>query len=292
MEIIYNKKEIQTLIQDLHNLTGATVSFYDANLKILEYSRRKTSQYNYCDFIQNDPRLSNACQLSDELHFSTSNSTNQPYYIYTCHAGLIEIIVPIYDNTIKLGTIIIGKLRDKEMIYSSPAKIKKFIKTKKLNPELLEYYNTQPCLSHEEIQSLINVASSAFQNIVSKQLIKNKTDILFNEIIQYINQNIKEQITVEMLCKRFATNKNSLYKIFKDNSGKTITDYITHQRINHAAHLLTTTNLPITEIAFSVGYCECNYFTSVFKKRMRQSPLKYRKRFMLSSMLNLPNKTT
>lgn len=285
MELFYNKQEVQTLIQDLHNLTGATVTFYDSDLKTLEYSRRKTSKCNYCSFIQKDSRLANACQLSDELHFATSNTAEQ-YYIYTCHAGLIEIIVPIYDNNIKLGTIIIGKLRDKEMKFSSPQRIKKFIKTHKLDSKLLDYYYSQPCLSHEEIKSLINIALSVFQNIVNKQLIKNKTDILFNEITTYISQNINESITIEMLCKRFATNKNTLYKVFKNNSGKTVMDYIIHQRINHAAHLLSTTNLPIKEIAFMVGFSECNYFMSVFKKIIHLSPLKYRKKFLPNSTLS------
>ncbi len=283
MEITYNQQEIQTILQDIYNLTGAKVSFYSANFKILESSLRKCSEYSYCDFIQNDPRLANNCRLSDELHLAKANNA-QPYYIYTCHAGLIEIIIPIYDKNVRLGTIIVGTLRDKEMVYSSPEQIKKYIKTKKLKPELLNYYYKQPCLSHEEIRSLINLASAAFQNVVTKQLIQNKTDILFPKIVKYIEENINETITIEILCKKFSTNKNYLYKIFKTNSGKTVVEYITHQRINHAAYLLATTSLPITEIAFNVGYAESNYFTSVFKKLMHESPLKYRKNFLTRSI--------
>ena len=47
-------------------------------------------------------------------------------------------------------------------------------------------------------------------------------------------------------------------------------------RINRAVNLLTETDLPISEISELLGFCSHNYFIRVFKKHMKQSPLKFR----------------
>lgn len=276
MNIIYDKTELQKLLNDLHSLVGVAITFYDTNNNVLFYANYTNNDDMYCISIRNNPHTCNDCKLSDSLHFSSSREI-QPYYMYTCHAGLIEIIMPLYYNNIKIGSLIIGKIRDREMIFSSPKFVENYIKKNKLDKALLKYYNQYPCLSHKEIQALINIINLSIQQLINEHSFKLSLPNVFIELTNYINDNLNKKITVPLLCKQFGINKNYLYKLFSTHYNMTVLEYINYSKINRAKTLLLETTLSISEIASKVGFFEYNYFISCFKKIMKISPLKYRK---------------
>ncbi|MNE99308.1 HTH-type transcriptional activator RhaR [compost metagenome] len=57
----------------------------------------------------------------------------------------------------------------------------------------------------------------------------------------------------------------------------TISDYLMEFRLSKAVELLEFTDISISEIAESVGFSSQNYFIISFKKKMKLSPLAYRK---------------
>jgi YesN/AraC family two-component response regulator len=65
--------------------------------------------------------------------------------------------------------------------------------------------------------------------------------------------------------------------LFKEVTGKSITEFISTIRIERAKELLTSTNNPIRDIGESVGYADQNYFSRCFKRIEGCSPMKYRK---------------
>ena len=66
-------------------------------------------------------------------------------------------------------------------------------------------------------------------------------------------------------------------KMFKESIGKTPIDYINGMRVNAAMELLCNTEMSMTEIADTIGFCNPNYFHKIFKQYMETSPLAYRK---------------
>ena len=65
--------------------------------------------------------------------------------------------------------------------------------------------------------------------------------------------------------------------LFNREMGKSIREYINELRIRDAKVLLKTTNLTVTDIAFTVGFNSSNYFAELFKKKEGLSPLQYKK---------------
>ncbi len=61
-------------------------------------------------------------------------------------------------------------------------------------------------------------------------------------------------------------------------TGRTFSEILQEKRCTVSARLLTETNMPISEIIYSVGYENESFFRRIFQKRYGQSPLKYRKR--------------
>ena len=73
--------------------------------------------------------------------------------------------------------------------------------------------------------------------------------------------------------------ESSLLATFKEATGQSPIDYLIHLRIQHAAEQLYHGARSISEVAYSVGFEDSNYFSRQFRKTMQTSPREYRRRF-------------
>jgi AraC-like DNA-binding protein len=67
-----------------------------------------------------------------------------------------------------------------------------------------------------------------------------------------------------------------LQRLFKQKTGLHVRDLIGEHRLQKAAHLLRSSELPIKEIAYSIGYEHHSSFVRAFQRRFAQSPKYYR----------------
>ena len=97
------------------------------------------------------------------------------------------------------------------------------------------------------------------------------------EMISYIQQNFKEKISLKEFGELFHLSEKYISRYFKEHFHITLSQYITHLRLEHAKQLLQDTDTPVTEIAMQSGYQNVSYFIRSFKKTYGVSPLKYKK---------------
>lgn len=95
----------------------------------------------------------------------------------------------------------------------------------------------------------------------------------------YIEDHIREKIYVEELAALIHVNDQYLMRIFKRDTGKSLTEYITERRIHIASNLLKDSGYTINFIADCVGCENYSYFTKIFKKYTGFTPREYRNQF-------------
>jgi len=93
----------------------------------------------------------------------------------------------------------------------------------------------------------------------------------------YLDEHFPEKITLDQLAERFFINKFYLTRVFKEQFGVSVNDYLLQVRITRAKQLLRFTDAPIQEIAHECGLNDANYFTRVFRRAEGQPPGTYRK---------------
>ncbi|WP_186328752.1 response regulator [Bacillus sp. X1(2014)] len=99
-----------------------------------------------------------------------------------------------------------------------------------------------------------------------------------NIVKQYIRNHLGEQrLTREEIANYVYLNPDYLTRLFKKQTGVSISEYLQQQRIEYAKELLAGTNLPVSEVALSVGYSNFSYFSTIFKKATEFNPMEYRK---------------
>jgi AraC-like DNA-binding protein len=96
-------------------------------------------------------------------------------------------------------------------------------------------------------------------------------------IINYIENNLEHQISLDILEKEFYINGSYLSRLFKKNTGMNLSSYIMHKRIARAQELLLT-GLNVNEACYYSGFNNYFHFLKVFKKTTGVSPLQYKKR--------------
>lgn len=98
-----------------------------------------------------------------------------------------------------------------------------------------------------------------------------------NTILDYISKHYQDRITTSELAKLCFISEGHLCRLFKNNIGKSVTQYINEFRIEKATIMLINTHESITNIAAEVGFEDMNYFSRTFKRIKKESPTDFRK---------------
>lgn len=101
------------------------------------------------------------------------------------------------------------------------------------------------------------------------------------ELINYIEKNYFEDITLESLSQQFKINRYKLSRQFKIHTGINMVKYINKVRISHSKEMLANTNQKITNIAGKIGFNNTTHFNRVFKEEVGYSPSEYRTKYRL-----------
>lgn len=99
---------------------------------------------------------------------------------------------------------------------------------------------------------------------------------LVRQTRDYILSHIGIPITTDMLSKELGMNRTYLCKLFTEETGFTINQYVTQVKMEEARRLMDITKKPIAEIAEYLGYSTQSYFQKVFKHRLGVTPGEYR----------------
>ena len=104
-----------------------------------------------------------------------------------------------------------------------------------------------------------------------------KSDPRIQALVDYITLHPDSNLTREEMCKMCDVSESTLRRLFKTYMGKSIYEFTKETKILYASHLLMTTNVPISEIGYKVGYETPSYFTKTFREVFGISPQEYRK---------------
>lgn len=95
---------------------------------------------------------------------------------------------------------------------------------------------------------------------------------MVRDAVIYIMTNYPFNISVDTIANGVNTSRHHLMRVFKKETGSTITDFVTQYRINIAMELLKNGKQTVSQVAEQVGYSDVNYFSKVFKKIIGQTP--------------------
>ena len=129
------------------------------------------------------------------------------------------------------------------------------------------------------IRQVADLHHEMAKDFTGKMVLQKKSAILSKPVMQcvdYIYSHIKERITIATLAEYTGLSENYLSRVFKQNLGISISDYIREKKIEQATHLLRYSDKPIIDIANYLSFSSQSHFIQVFETYTGLTPKKYR----------------
>lgn len=99
---------------------------------------------------------------------------------------------------------------------------------------------------------------------------------IYSGIVEYMQNNVCENISVDDLCHVFGVSRTTLKMIFSKYTQSGVMKYFLLMKINQSKELLAQ-GLQVREVAEKLSFSSQNYFCSAFKRETGLTPLEYKK---------------
>jgi AraC-like DNA-binding protein len=105
-------------------------------------------------------------------------------------------------------------------------------------------------------------------------------------IMAWVERHYSEKFSLDRLAEEMGLSRSYTSRLFRQQTGGSLHEYLLSRRIKRACELLRTTALPVEAIAAAVGFRDVTWFITSFKKMMNITPLQYRKNITLCEKTN------
>lgn len=126
-------------------------------------------------------------------------------------------------------------------------------------------------------EDIINTIINLIILKISSSSKQKDTETIFLDIVQYIDLHFQEDMDLKQLSVNFGYSYDYLRHKFKDITGASLQNYIIRKRINYSKNMLKDSSLPISLIATNCGFNSIAYFSAMFRRYTKLTPLQYRK---------------
>ncbi len=225
----------------------------------------KTGGINYLEFPKGVNLKVNVIQIVRK-QFLKKRTTN----ISTLNKKLYEIFVDTdHENRYRhYGTLNLKMADHVKRLWN--IKTKGMVRI--LNIEAIVYeILTLHIQQHNKLQQGIPLPTS---------LIKSEL-VTIRKLAQTILKNPSKDYSLEYLATESGLSQAKLQDGFKFLFKRTVTEYIRHVRLEVARDLITTTDLNISQIVYTIGFTSRSYFSKIFKEKYGITPNEFKKQLVV-----------
>ena len=275
MNLQLDALQVEELMKSFYMLSGIRSVLFGTDFK--EITSYPKESCGFCKLMKSCPKTRRKCNYADRRSFEKCEKENG-LVLYKCHAGLVEAVMPLYENKNIIGYLMFGQITD------NPDKTELYSKTTEweekcgLDREALELgIESITYKSESHIRAAAKIMEACTYYMILQELILPDSSKVLEGAKAYIECHLGENIEIENMCRELQVGRTKLYEIFRDEVKMGVSKYILHRRMHRAKKLLKSTDMSVDKIAESVGFADYNYFSRVFKKTYGKSPKSYRK---------------
>ena len=263
MNVSIDSGKLLPLIKAFYELSGMKIAIYDNDFcEVLTYpehsSRFCETVWECCGRERCDKFTADMCR---------KNAGDKKTIVYTCHAGLTEVISPLREKDTVFGYAICGQVTnqpDRKMFVDDVLeRCRDFGIEEKTVKELLqdiEYW------SDSRIEATMQIINALASYIILQKMVYISEKPAGFQICEYIKENVADDLSVAALCKRFAMSKSKLYTITEEYMPEGIAKFVRKCRVDAAmTDMSQNPAKPLWKVAQDSGFGNYEYFLRVIK---------------------------
>jgi len=272
MNITYDMQQLNEIMNDFYSFSKIKIVLYDNEFNTITAVPFEES--DFCAAIRKNPEGLCRCDKSSLCALKLCRQKNS-LNIYNCHSGLIEAVAPIKLNGVILGYIMLGQILEEKEKNTKRQEFIDYANNLALE-DVSDYFDRLTVKTFNEIKSAAKIMESCVCYLLMNEVIKEDSGNIAIALNRYIEENPRENLTVDAICKKFSVSRNMLYRISESFFGMSIAKYIKRKRLEKASELIAD-GVSVTEAAELTGFCDYCYFGKIFKTEMGVPPSKAHK---------------
>ena len=266
-----------------NNLIKNIISNLQINIELAGYTQCWKDWQDF-DYTPSYNKFYFICQGEGWLKIKDKEFYPKPGQLFLMPANVKQSYCTISQNPfIKYWCHFTAKIMDKNLFdfIQTPyfIEVSNIKKIETLFNDLIKYYEDNHLSSLLSSKAILLEIIAEFIGHIEPgiHISLNQSSDSLNSIIEYIEKNISENITIEKLAKIANYHPNYFIRIFKSNIGISPIQYINRIRLEKAKKLIMQSNMTIGEIASSVGINDVSHFSKSFKNYTGFTPSEFKK---------------
>jgi len=205
------------------------------------------------------------CLLDDAERANARAGRLRRPFVKRCHAGAIELVVPVIMNGNHVATVFVGPAAERGRPRPSGS-------------DRLPVRSRAELLGLGQLYSVVaGFAARAGEELFLAEIARTRRSEPVRRALELVERGYAEPITVASAARHAYLSPSRLAHLFRDEMGLPFHEYLTTLRVERAKALLAGSSFRVTEVAVRCGFCDQNHFAAVFRKRTGRTPSDYRK---------------
>jgi len=275
MSNFLDTSKIIGILKDYYTVTHIRIAILNNDYKdIAGYPDKRAA---LCEYIRTSKIANKHCEECDEKACSIARNCGSAY-MYKCHAGLYEIIRPLYVNGLIVGFLFFAHMLSGESKEYCLNDI--LSRTKNFNLDdnkIKELVNNSALLNYDYIKAASRLLETIATHLcLEKMGLIKEYDNLITNINRYIYDHIKENIQINDICNAVGVGKTKLCSISKEYFKTGIHEHIRQIKIDKAKEILINEpEVSIDDVVQRCGFSDYNYFIYIFRNIVGITPKKF-----------------
>lgn len=275
MNILFDSEKLRRLIMSLYELTGIQTNIYDTQGRDIRLFGKHSA---FCSIMNRSPEGHARCESCDREAVRRCAEKGRPH-TYRCHAGLWEVILPIFDSGEIIAFLSFGQMLD-----DSPRKLQWENTRRSLGwyrgdfAELWDAYQLLDRHSPARREAYAEILEAVTAYIRLEGMIRSVHFSDQQRLEMYLDEHYAEKLSLGKIASDLGIGTTKLCALARRLSGDgSVTRLIAVRRVEAAKLLLVREPLSVAQIAGKVGFSDYNYFTRIFKQLVGETPSQYRR---------------
>jgi|GEM_PF-3126085 len=233
-----------------------------------------------CRLLRRHHAFDQCCCRCDCEHLNLARKTGESEW-YRCHAGLIDLVVPIVIDHRPVAIFLGGQLLPEP---PTPARFEKFfaplVEAGYDRAEVRRGYFRTMWMSPARLRNLtawISLFAEHFYELGSRLLPPPHVETLSARAVHWMEAHYTEELTQPGISAALGVSSVYFSSKFKEETGENYIDFLRRLRIEKAGKLLSNTTYSVSRIAMESGFGSLTSFNRNFRQKTGISPRQYRK---------------
>ena len=273
---VFDVDALRSLLKDFYEITRIRITVFDADMR--ELVSWPEQFLPFCHAIRSTEAGQAACLRCDREACAAAQK-QRGAYIYRCHAGLTEAVVPLYVGEVLVGYLWCGHVFSYPDFDTGIASIERCCAPLPLDGSALrDACAVQPIITKEYVRSAARILHATASYLILERMATLREDSAAAQLDAYLTAHFTQPFTAEDICSALGLSRARLYRLCSQLYGCGLSAHVRALRISHAKTLLSDhPELSISEVASTCGFADYNYFIAVFSREAGISPNAYRR---------------